>query len=257
MSSSVQTDWSMLKDAHGSAAGIPELLDRFEADPQEAWAELMDRLCPRLDTVFSASFAALSRLVAIAAAREPADRPWVLIAAGPIVACMRRSPEGDTACAVWAEEIAELARLTAPCLRLSLEPEEYIFLLQAALSFQGVAVWDERLDHLAEGEYEVDCPYCGMSLFIVLGAQGFFSCDDDYASTHVVRAPLRPVGAEDLQGPGRRLYEEAASAGQHMVAHRLTHLFGRATCTGCGTLFSVADRVAAPRPSLPGRVRPT
>ncbi|GHF35241.1 hypothetical protein GCM10010218_15560 [Streptomyces mashuensis] len=126
------TDWSGLSDAYGSAEGVPALLDRFEADPGGAWSELMDRLCPVLDTAFSASFAALPRLARMAAGLRPVDRRWALLAAGPIVACARRTAEGVAACEAQAPHIAELSRLTAECLRLPLETEDYVNLLQAA-----------------------------------------------------------------------------------------------------------------------------
>ena len=78
------TDWSALTDACGSAEHVPALLDRFEADPNGVWSELMDHLCPQLDTAFSASFAALPRLAEIATAVGPEILVGVLLAAGAI-----------------------------------------------------------------------------------------------------------------------------------------------------------------------------
>ncbi|WBO68602.1 hypothetical protein [Streptomyces camelliae] len=239
------TDWSKLSDAHGSAEGVPVLLERFEADPPGVWSELMDRLCPQLDIAFSASFAALPRLAEIAADREPADRHWVLSAAGPIVSCARRSVEGVAAREAYAIEIAELARLTGECLRLPLDIEDYVGLLQTALAFDDVQVWDERLGDLAHGEYEVECPYCGVGLFIVLGDDSFFVCSDDHALRDVEKSPLRPADPPGLVGLARRLYDRALADGQPVVARRLAYLFGQGTCTDCGTGFSVADRVVA------------
>ncbi|MGV9454097.1 hypothetical protein [Streptomyces sp. NPDC003635] len=239
------TDWFELSDAHGSAEGVPALLDRFEADPRGVWSELMDRLCPMLDTAFSASFAALPRLTEIAAGREPGERTWVLFAAGPIVSCARRSVEGVAALGSHASEIAELARLTDESLRLPLDMEDYVGLLQAALAFEGVEVWDEHLDNLVQGEYEVDCPHCGVNLFIVMGEEGFFSCSEDYALGEVERAPLGPADPAELEGVAGRLRDRALADGQSEVARRLPFLFGRAVCGDCGTGFAVADRVVA------------
>ncbi|MCL7424900.1 hypothetical protein [Streptomyces sp. YS415] len=53
------------------------------------------------------------------------------------------------------------------------------------------------MDNLAQGEYEVDCPYCGVNLFVVMGEDGFFSCSDDYA---LGRSSGLPGGTG---GPGR------------------------------------------------------
>ncbi|MER5635691.1 hypothetical protein ABT095_01900, partial [Kitasatospora sp. NPDC002227] len=150
------TDWSKLSDADGSAEGVPALLDRFEADPRGVWSELMDRLCPQLDTAFSASFAALPRLLEIAAGREPEERSWVLFAAGPIVSCARRSPEGSTVREVYSSQITELARLTDQCLRLPMGVEDYVSMVQMALAFEGIEVWDESLDNLEQLSIVVD-----------------------------------------------------------------------------------------------------
>ncbi|MFI2200456.1 hypothetical protein ACH47Z_06665 [Streptomyces sp. NPDC020192] len=239
------TDWSKLSDAHGTAEGVPALLERFEADPAGVWSELIDRLCPQLDTAFSASFAALPRLAEIAAGREPAERHWVLFAAGPIVSSARRSAEGAAARETYSSAIADLARLTGACLRLPLDREDYVGLLQTALAFEGVEVWDECLDNLAQGEYEVECPYCGVNLFIVLGDDGFFACSDDYALRDVEKTPLRPADPSELAGLARRLHDQALADGQPVVARRLSYLFGHTSCTDCGTGFPVADRVLA------------
>ncbi|WP_430382902.1 hypothetical protein [Streptomyces sp. P10-4] len=249
------TDSPAPEAPYGSAADVPALLDRFAADPPGVWAELMDRLCPMLDTAFPESFAALPRLARIAAARPPAERRWVLAAAGPIVRCARWSAAGAAVRETHAAAIAELARLTEECLRSPLGMVEYAGLLQDALAFEGVAVWDECLERLAEGEYEVACPYCGVNLFLVIGDDGFFSCADDYALGEAERTPLRPADAALPAGPGARLHARALADGQPAFAERLLYLFGQGACTHCGAEFAVADRVAdvvSPDPGAPG-----
>ncbi|MER5642710.1 hypothetical protein ABT095_37960 [Kitasatospora sp. NPDC002227] len=101
------------------------------------------------------------------------------------------------------------------------------------------------LDNLVQGEYEVECLDCEVSLFIVLGEDGFFSCSDDYALRDVERTPLRPADPAELEGLAKQLHDRALADGQPVVALRLTYLFGRAACTDCGTVFSVADSVVA------------
>ncbi|WP_179279907.1 hypothetical protein [Actinacidiphila glaucinigra] len=86
------TDWSTLIDAYGSAGHVPALLDRFEADPSGVWSELMDHLCPQLDTAFTASFAALPRLAEIATAAGSENLGGVLSAAGAIASCSAECP---------------------------------------------------------------------------------------------------------------------------------------------------------------------
>ncbi|MGW4036817.1 hypothetical protein ACWEIM_11110 [Streptomyces sp. NPDC004778] len=62
----------------------------------------------------------------------------------------------------------------------------YIHLLEAMLGFEGVVGWSEGLAWgLGNEEYEVDCPGCRTSLFVVLGERGFFSTSEDEADFFV------------------------------------------------------------------------
>jgi hypothetical protein len=241
------TDWSKLSEASGSAEGVPVLLDRFEADPPGVWQELLDRLCPRPRVSFSAGSAALPRLAEIAASREPGERYRVLFAAALIVSSARRA-DGPAVREAYAAHIALLGQLADDSLRASLDTENYVRVLQAALAFEGVEVWDERLDGLARGEYEVQCPRCGVDLFIVIGEEGFFSSSDEYTLRGVERSPLRPADPARLEGLAGRLHRQAVANGQPVVAARLSYLFGRASCPDCGAGFPVADRVVAQVP---------
>ncbi|MFF2628533.1 hypothetical protein ACFVUN_22510 [Kitasatospora griseola] len=236
------TDWSKLRDACGAAGHVPALLDRFEADASGVWSELMDHLCPQLDTVFSASFAALPRLADLALSCGGEDRRWVLLAAGAIMAC---APSGDDVFEVFSAPIAELHRLTDQCLREAEDAENYVSLLQSLLSFEGVEIWDRCLEGLQTGEYEVDCPHCGVDMFIVIDEADCFSATDDYALREVEKTPLRPSTPEELEGLAKRLHDRALADGQQLVAGGLPYLFGRAACPDCETVFSVADRVSA------------
>jgi hypothetical protein len=236
------TDWSALSDACGSADHVPALLDRFEADASGVWHELMEHLCPQLDTAFSASFAALPRLADLASSCREEDRQWVLLAAGSIMAC---ASSGSDVFEVFAAPIADLHRLTDQCLREAEDPENYVYLLQCLLSFEGVEIWDRCLEGLQTGEYEVDCPYCGVNVFIVIGEDSCFSASDDYSLREVDRVPLHPAVPEELEGPAKRLYDRTLADGQQLVARGLPYLFGRAACPDCGTAFEVADRIAA------------
>lgn len=239
------TDWVILSDACGSAEHVPELLDRFEADPSGVWSELMDHLCPQLDTAFSASFAALPRLAEIATACAPEHFPGVLLAAGAIAGCAPSEAEGTGPLRSYAPAIDVLRALTDACLSRTSETEEYVYLLQALLSFDGVEGWDRCLEGLHTGEYEVDCPYCGVELFIVIQDGDPFCCSEDYSVDGVVKSPLRPVGPDRLEGVARRLYERALADGQERVAAGLPYLFGRAECPDCGTEFPVGERAVA------------
>ncbi|MFI0901632.1 hypothetical protein [Streptomyces sp. NPDC020983] len=239
------TDWSTLTDACGSAEHVPGLLDRFEADPSGVWSEMMDHLCPQLETAFPASYAALPRLAEIAGACGPEDLVWVLLAAGAIAACSPGLWEPDSPLAVYSAPIGVLHRLTDRRLSRAVEAEEYVNLLQALLSFEGVETWDRCLDGLQTGEYEVDCPHCGVNMFVVLGQDGYFCCSDDYALQEMEKSPLQPVRTQDLDGLPQRLFTRAMEDGQESLAHGIPYLFGRAACPDCATDFSVAERVVA------------
>jgi hypothetical protein len=78
-----------------------------------------------------------------------------------------------------------------------------------------------------------------------MGEYGFFAAKGDYATDPgVERTPLRAARPEELDGLAGRLHTTALQDGQDKVATGLTDLFGTATCTECGTAFTVADRVA-------------
>ncbi|MGY1500510.1 hypothetical protein ACW4TU_28680 [Streptomyces sp. QTS52] len=235
-----------LTNVCGSAEHVPALLDRFASDPGGACSELMDHLCPQLDTAFSASFAALPRLAEVAAGCGGAeDRRWVLLAAGAIMAC---APSGDEVFKVFSAPIAGLHRFTDQCLRETGDAEDYVYLLQSLLAFEGVEIWDRRLEGLQTGEYEVDCPHCGVDMFIVIGEDDSFPTGDDYSSREVEMAekvPLRPAMRDELDGLAGRLRDRTLADGQAALAGSLLYLFGKAACPDCRTVFSVADRVAA------------
>lgn len=239
------TDWSTLTDACGPADHVHALLDRFEADASGVWSELMDHLCPQPDTAFTAGFAALPRLAEIATAGGRDTVGWALLAAGAIVACSPGLSEPDGPLTVFPAPIAILHDLTDRRLSETAESEEYVNLLQALLSFEGVEIWDRCLDGLRTGEYEVDCPYCGVNVFVAIGQDGFFCCTDDYALREVQKSPLRPARTQQLEGLPRRLFTRAMADGQESLAHGVRYLFGRAACPDCQTDFSVAERVVA------------
>ncbi|WP_329241119.1 hypothetical protein OG223_01370 [Streptomyces sp. NBC_01478] len=240
------TDWSTLTDGCGSAEHVRVLLDRFAVDPSGVWSEVMDHLCPQMDTAFPASYAALPRLAGIATACSPDDLAWALLAAGAIVSCSPGLSEPDSPLAIYSAPIGVLHRLTDHRLSLGeVEAEEYVNLLQALLSFEGVEIWDRCLDGLQSGEYEVGCPYCGVTVFIVIGQEESFGCSDDYALGEVEKVPLQPMRTQLLDGLPRRLFTRAMADGQESVAQGIAYLFGRAVCPDCGTDFSVAERVVA------------
>ncbi|MGP3988689.1 hypothetical protein [Streptomyces sp. 3N207] len=236
------TDWATLSDACGSAEHVPALLDRFEADPSGVWSELMDHLCPQLDTAFPAAFAALPRLARIATACGPESLADVLLAAGAIVACVPGPTGPLSPCRA---PLATLHRLTDQHLSRTTAADEYVCLLQALLAFEGIGVWARCLEGLHTGEYEVDCPHCGVDVFVVIGEDETFCSTDDYALKAAAKSPLRPLPPNELEPLAKRLHDRALADSQDSVARAVPYLFGRAACPDCGAEYLVADRVVA------------
>jgi hypothetical protein len=239
------TDWSQLEHAYGSAENVPALLDRLVPDPSaEVWGDLWSCLCHQA-TVYPASFAALPRLTKIAGSWAPADRAMILALCGSIVAGARQSHGAGDVRTTYAAEIEELLRLTNESMRTPTEEGTFIYLLQAALAFENVPVWDTMLDALVQGEYELEhCPGCAAHLFVVIGARGFFVASGDYAREDgVPKGELTPTVPSELDDVARRSYDTANDLGQEDLASKLLYLCGNATCPDCGTTFVVIDQI--------------
>ncbi|MFG3000803.1 hypothetical protein [Streptomyces sp. NPDC048340] len=242
------TDWSQLGHAYGSAEGIPALLDRIASEPNaELWNDLWSALCHQ-GSVYSASFAALPWLVCVADGDDREQAVSALTLAGASVAGAGQPHDAGDVRLEYAAEIATLLSVANNRLRSASDRTEYAYLLEAVLSFDGVLGWSEDLAWgLTNEEYEVSCPHCEASLFIVLGERGFFSTSGDYALSEddVETRPLRPADPAALDGIGRRLHDIALADGQREVANALTYVFGAAACPDCETSFSVSDQVSA------------
>ena len=89
-------DWSSLQDAYGPATDIPALLRAARSAPpppdyqDEPWFSLWSALCHQGD-VYTASYAALPELVAVAAERRDAGRGEAMLLAASIDLARRAS----------------------------------------------------------------------------------------------------------------------------------------------------------------------
>lgn len=240
------TDWSRLSHAYGSAEDIPGLLDQIGTERGgQVWSDFWSALCHQ-STVYSASFAALPRLRAIASDEEARDDDAVtaVILAAAIVAGEDQPHDAGDVRVRHAADIAEFGRIANRLLPTAPDRYTYVYLLQSVLAFEGVRRWGHRLEGLNDDEYEIECPECTVALFVAFGDDGFFSCTGDYAvDADVRKLPLRRANPESLSGLADRLHSTARAHGQEDVAVRLTCLFGAATCPECGTELSVADQV--------------
>ncbi|NKE59970.1 hypothetical protein FXN61_25490 [Lentzea sp. PSKA42] len=218
------TDWSQLTHAYGTAEDIPGLLDRVAtSNDSEAWDELWSALCHQ-GTTYPASYAALPHLAGI-------DDVMAVVLAGAIVA-----DGGDE---VRAEHAASVTKLLVKANELLPGADEgtYAYLLESVLAFEGLTDSADALSWgVANEEYEIECPGCGVPILILI-SDGVSRADD------CADRPLRPADAAALDGIGRRLCETATSHGQERVARVFRHVFGQATCPACETVVTVSEQI--------------
>lgn len=242
------TNWARLSHAYGSAEDLPSLLGLIESAPTpERWNDLWSALCHQ-GSVYSASFAALPWLTRTAGGPERGEAVNAVHLAGAIMAGADQPHEAGDVRAEHADDVATLLSSAKRFLRTAADQSEYVFLLEAVLSFEGVEGWSDALAWgLETGEWEISCGHCAAHLFVVVGEHGFFSCSGDYALSEgeAKKRPLRPADPARLDGVGCRLYDRARTDGRHEVATALTYVFGDGSCPECDSTFSVPDRISA------------
>lgn len=173
--------------------------------------DLWSALCHQ-GSVYSASFAALPWLADVAGRDDREQAVSALNLAGAILAGSDQPHGAGDVRAQHAAEVETLLVVVNEHLRTSSDRNEYAYLLESMLSFEGVVSWGEDLAWgLVNEEYEVSCPGCEANLFIVIGERGFFSTSGDYALSEddVETTPLRPASPAAMDGIGRRLYDIA------------------------------------------------
>lgn len=179
------TNWASLRHAYGIADDIPGLLDQLSPDPHaEVWGDLWSRICHQ-GTVYSASFASLPSLLTAAEQWSPSQRIYALVLAGCILA-------SDDVSGGSREEFLQPVAWVVPRFRdlcqvslaeARLDKTEFIWLLQAARSFEGDRFWGQKLNHLADGEFWGNCPLCNSEITLVIGQYGFFATTEDPPSS--------------------------------------------------------------------------
>jgi hypothetical protein len=236
--------WNTLRDAYGSAADIPALIDDWTQAPSQ---KLMDKLWSRLchqGTVYSASFAAIPLLVRACPTLQPKDRRSALLLISAILASSDRF--GD------AKPDPATAELT-PALRQMIDTSmgdadidvgEFPYLLQAAAAFYGDTFWGSCLGLLADEEFPGRCPKCDGEIFLAIGQSGYFASAEDYTrnlSAH--RVPIAPASEGSMPTSGAWLHKQAAQHAQAETANGVAHVFGTTSCPTCNAAISVAAAI--------------
>lgn len=170
--------WKDLTHAYGSAADIPALLEQLKtAPPQkdattEPWFSLWSALCHQYD-VYTASYAAMPHIVAIASSRPAHERLDYLFLASSIEAFRHFSDAPHMPAnlqAAYEQGLKQASELILECLGLAWQETDYRILLGALAIVRGQPQLGSAIFEL---EYETECPHCqkafitrGYNLFI-------------------------------------------------------------------------------------------
>ncbi|MFF4168068.1 hypothetical protein [Streptomyces sp. NPDC001741] len=80
---------------------------------------------------------------------------------------------------------------------------------------------------------------------IAIGEYGRYTAIRDWDMGDMDRRDLWPSPAEELSGVGRWMYEIAVRDGEGLLAEGISHLFGKAECPSCASVFTIADEYKA------------
>lgn len=233
-------DWASLRDAYGSAEGVPDLLAAAAASSSEddgLWDELWGRLCHQ-GTVYSASYAALPKLAEIAGNHEPSGYVAALHLAAAIIASTDAPEDAALVRRRYDRELTELRTIAARNLRFTNGYIEFVYGLQALMAFEDGGVWQRNLDCLADGEASFECPTCREDLLLDLDSPEFRVAS--FADASTTPRPVTPSepAATTVEG---RLLALARHHDQDAAAASLPYLFGGSSCPHCHASFEIAQ----------------
>lgn len=239
--------WHMLRHAYGSAEDIPALLDQLSPGEEAGvWDELWSRVCHQ-GTAYSASFAVLPYLLEAASKWQPSQRLMPLVLAAAIVASWDVEGSRDQLIAEHLTAVGELHKLALETLASrAFARNDYVYLLQAALAFQGDRLWGHELDRFNEddGVFEGRCPHCDADMSIVLGEGRFFCATEEWVNQQgTPREPISPSAPAQLPQVGRWLHSQCLAYSDAMLATSICHLFGSSICSKCGQSFRLPDAI--------------
>ncbi|MFB6626286.1 hypothetical protein ACFCWD_18795 [Streptomyces sp. NPDC056374] len=232
-------NWAQLYDWNSDVDRVPKLLDRVEReDDSKAWAELGRRLILEHDLVSPAGIAALPRLVRLAPVSTEARH-----LAGEIMERAAGHHGADDLLAASVDAIAEFGILLDR--HLASRPADYVVTFRALLAVQEQYHWANVLGDFTDDFYDLPCPHCATQVTIAIGEYGRYSAIRDWNQGDVERRDLRPTPIEKLSGIGRWMHETASRDRQVVLAEGISHLFGKAECPRCASVFLIADEYGA------------
>jgi hypothetical protein len=155
----------------------------------------------------------------------------------------------DDLLADCADAIAEFRELLDR--HLQARPVDYLATFLDLLAANEQYHWSAALGNFTDDFYHLACPHCAMEVTIAIGDHGRYSAIRDWHLGDVDRLGLRPAAREELSGIGRWMHETAVRDGHEALADGIAHLFGRAECPRCTSVFNIADEyTSANRPGL-------
>ncbi|MCX4781507.1 hypothetical protein [Streptomyces sp. NBC_01264] len=142
-----------------------------------------------------------------------------------------------------ADAIAEFGILLDQ--HLQSRPADCLVTFRALLAVEKQYHWANVLEDFTDDFYDLSCPHCATQVTIAIGDYGRYSAIRDWNLGDVDRRDLRPAPDEELSGVGQWMREVAFRDGEFGLAEGIAHLFGKAECPRCASVFTVSDEYEA------------
>jgi uncharacterized protein YbaR (Trm112 family) len=243
--------WSELSHAYGAAGNVPRLIAGLLSGDESTVDELFSSLCHQ-GSIYTASYAAVPHLVDIAGRlRRPDLRTHILVLIGSIAASSDDRSDAPIAPDVRAAYETALPRardLALETLGWRLDPEEAVYLLQAAAGLEGHLSLGRILQGFVAEEFVLKCPSCNSELYVWTDGEALSTAaEDPVTNPMTVRTAIAPGPAPNsrLDVEFRWLIQNGGKAALSAIGGRLPYLYGSGTCPACKSEFSVRDELAA------------
>lgn len=274
--------WALLQHAYGTAQDVPDLLRRIAAEAESTnpdhsgkanisptpWDEVYSSLYHQ-DSIYSATFAALPHIVALAENAGPAFRLDTMILAGNIR--IKGIPDLNIPLDLIEEFESSLCKVRKWSLDIFRhltvdDPLDLPYVIQA---FAGLRHPKNPcvyfIDRFVEGDYELEfdeCPQCGEYFLVHMlkdGPATMLDIDSDEGRTKKISVDRTDYpkqlerGREILDSSADPTWQEsetiqvlaalAAEKGATDLATRILDLDTNVECPHCGSEFVLADEL--------------